>query len=81
MYEYGFGDLYNMVFYSLVWIILHAVIHEYIWEVRQKKRGNGKGGGGVVEGTGEKVKSPLFVWRGNMEVVHVLTLCLIVSTD
>ena len=33
MYEYGFGDLYNMVFYSLIWIIIHALIHEYIWEV------------------------------------------------
>ena len=34
MYEYGGGDLYNMIFYSLIWIIIHAVIHEYIWEVR-----------------------------------------------
>ena len=33
MYEYGGGDLYNVVFYSLIWIILHALIHEYIWEV------------------------------------------------
>ena len=33
MYEYGFGDLYNTIFYSLVWIIIHAIIHEYIWEV------------------------------------------------
>ncbi len=34
MYEYGYGDLYNMIFYSLIWIIIHAVIHEYIWEVK-----------------------------------------------
>ena len=33
MYEHGGGDVLNVVFYSLVWIIIHALLQEYIWEV------------------------------------------------
>ena len=28
-------DVLNLLFYSLVWIIIHALLQEYIWEVSQ----------------------------------------------
>ena len=34
MYAHGNGDILNVIFYSLVWIIVHALLQEYIWEVR-----------------------------------------------
>ncbi len=32
-YQHGPRDGVNVLFYSLVWIILHALAQEYIWEV------------------------------------------------
>lgn len=33
-YAHGTSDFLNVAFYSLVWIIIHAMLQEYIWEVR-----------------------------------------------
>ena len=33
MYYHGTEDVYNVAFYCLVWIIIHALLQEYIWEV------------------------------------------------
>ena len=33
MYYHGHEDMYNVAFYCLVWIIIHALLQEYIWEV------------------------------------------------
>ena len=33
-YQHGVLDILNVVFYALVWIIIHALLQEYIWEVR-----------------------------------------------
>lgn len=33
MYRHGYGDVHNVIFYSMVWIIIHALLQEYIWEV------------------------------------------------
>jgi hypothetical protein len=33
-YEHGVLDALNVVFYALVWIIIHALLQEYVWEVR-----------------------------------------------
>lgn len=33
LYQHGLVDIYNLTFYSLVWIIIHALLQEYIWEV------------------------------------------------
>ena len=33
MYLHGVGDLLNIFFYMLVWIIVHAMLQEYLWEV------------------------------------------------
>ncbi len=32
-YQHGWKDVLNIAFYSLVWIIIHALVQEYIWEV------------------------------------------------
>lgn len=32
-YKHGLGDILNVIFYSLIWIIIHALVQEYIWEV------------------------------------------------
>ena len=32
-YQHGILDILNVVFYALVWIIIHALLQEYIWEV------------------------------------------------
>jgi len=32
-YRHGPKDAINVIFYSVLWIIIHAVVHEYIWEV------------------------------------------------
>ena len=34
LYRHGVKDAINVLFYSILWIIVHAVIHEYTWEVR-----------------------------------------------
>lgn len=34
-YEHGALDALNVVFYALVWIIIHALLQEYIWEVKK----------------------------------------------
>ncbi|XP_003386011.1 PREDICTED: translocating chain-associated membrane protein 1-like 1 [Amphimedon queenslandica] len=36
-YRHGWGDALNVVFYSLIWIIIHAIIQEYIWERTVKR--------------------------------------------
>ena len=33
-YRHGPKDAINVLFYSVLWIIIHAVVHEYIWEVQ-----------------------------------------------
>ena len=33
MYYHGIEDISNVAFYCLVWIIIHALLQEYIWEV------------------------------------------------
>lgn len=37
MYQHGWKDLVNVVFYCMVWIIIHALIQEYIWERTVKR--------------------------------------------
>jgi translocating chain-associated membrane protein 1 len=37
MYYHGTEDVYNVVFYCLVWIIIHALLQEYIWERTVKR--------------------------------------------
>ena len=32
-YMHGPFDVFNVVFYAMVWIIIHALLQEYIWEV------------------------------------------------
>lgn len=32
-YRHGLSDILNVVFYGMVWIIIHALLQEYIWEV------------------------------------------------
>lgn len=32
-YHHGLSDVLNVVFYGMVWIIIHALLQEYIWEV------------------------------------------------
>lgn len=36
-YQHGWRDLLNIAFYSLVWIIIHALLQEYIWEKTSKR--------------------------------------------
>ena len=33
-YQHGIMDIINVVFYAFVWVIIHALLQEYIWEVR-----------------------------------------------
>ena len=33
LYRHGPKDVINVLFYSILWIIIHAAIHEYTWEV------------------------------------------------
>ena len=32
-YRHGELDVINVVFYALIWIAVHALVQEYIWEV------------------------------------------------
>lgn len=32
-YRHGLSDVLNVLFYGMVWIIIHALLQEYIWEV------------------------------------------------
>lgn len=32
-YRHGVLDVINVVFYALIWIAVHALVQEYIWEV------------------------------------------------
>ena len=34
-YKHGPGDFLNVIFYAMVWIIIHALLQEYIWEVSE----------------------------------------------
>jgi translocating chain-associated membrane protein 1 len=36
-YRHGRGDILNVIFYALIWIIIHAIIQEYIWEKTVKR--------------------------------------------
>ncbi|XP_064383579.1 translocating chain-associated membrane protein 1-like [Halichondria panicea] len=36
-YQHGWRDLLNIVFYSFVWVIIHALLQEYIWEKTAKR--------------------------------------------
>ncbi|XP_065897830.1 translocating chain-associated membrane protein 1-like [Dysidea avara] len=36
-YRHGPKDAINVLFYSVLWIIIHAVVHEYIWERTARK--------------------------------------------
>ena len=33
MYRHGLLDLNTVVFYTLIWVVIHAVLQQYIWEV------------------------------------------------
>lgn len=36
-YQHGYLDFLNAAFYALVWIIIHALLQEYIWERTAKR--------------------------------------------
>lgn len=36
-YRHGLSDILNVVFYGMVWIIIHALLQEYIWERTVKR--------------------------------------------
>ena len=33
MYRHGVLDLNTVMFYTLIWVVIHAVLQQYIWEV------------------------------------------------
>ena len=33
MYRHGLLDLNTVMFYTLIWVVIHAVLQQYIWEV------------------------------------------------
>ena len=34
MYRHGILDVNTVMFYTLIWVVIHAVLQQYIWEVR-----------------------------------------------